>query len=1158
MDIYTTSFCLPRSSALSTDLVASPSSSFDLAPQSPTSAQPAQQAQQAQQRAQGHQASQSDGAVAVATPSAAASSASPTEASSATRGHSTSSSVGSGQGAAGTDATSVTGGGGATGNGTTGGDGSQTDGTSAAGTAPTSKRNSVDFNDAMQRLCVDTMAAHQCIVSFTPIEPTSPVVGAPPHTPSMETNGAAGQAGEKPGKMYNVHLSGGYQQVMAARGHVLRESPFKRKSVVKVPRAEVLDGKENVKVEMRRKLDEIASLTKAHLAIVGQATASIGFGLETERNVEIVITGPYESVEQARVRLLVLLDELSGLHSEVCEIDYKLHPILSGRKRCVIQTIQEETATNIYFPTPLSGVLGQKNLSLLAKQNLIFITGEFFGVQRARDMLFQVSLHKSKCIISRDTAILPRKLDWMLSDRLEDIKQIMNDNGTFISFPPIGSQASLISVYGDHRVNIERTIRSIMALACQFYVASFWLLPASFDVFMPPPTINPAQIPPILRHISVTSGAEAVFKSNCFEFHGLESEVRAAVQLVLELDFVKAFHHEIRFQIELANEHREFISGKKNGKLNKIMKSANVKIKFETFNDYNFLIDVAGNDPGVLHGLTMLQEELPAEISFHVPEAYHKRIIGVGGKNIQRIMKKYGVYVKFSNAEEFAALGGYNDNEDNVVARTPAKNAMNLEHLKQSVMELVAPKDKDFIVETVSIPRRYHRTLLGEKAIFIHDIEAKTNSHVRFPNKETASDVVSIFGPESQVHIAAQMLLDHVPFEAEYRLPHSTEMANLALSQDFVSLTEKIKRDLNITILPWVDRSGGNEETIIRFCLNRSNVDFLATCRDLVEEYLVQRNINLYPGSLRPRSDSFADVFAPFNSKLLSTSTMTGEGDARPDPRPGSDRKLRLAASSPNIKAIFDANPGGSAGAHPQHPSRYPSAGGPIAEVPPQVEAMGAGPFAPFYPAPPVPRIPPQYAQHQPPPHHHQVSPAHHPHFGPGPFASAVPQPHQMPPHQADYHWGVPRPMQGFPSPVPAAAPGYPSGPVSPAPGAGFAPIGPSHAQSPAARYEDGFRSPLQRSHHGPSASFSVAPSAGAGHVASGYSTLAQSSSVEDKLKDLSATSPSGGRQPRSLAGRAQSLDLSQHAAAFTRASTAPRHEAVDEVASVLGGLGLN
>lgn len=50
--------------------------------------------------------------------------------------------------------------------------------------------------------------------------------------------------------------------------------------------------------------------------------------------------------------------------------------------------------------------------------------------------------------------------------------------------------------------------------------------------------------------------------------------------------------------------------------------------------------------------------------------------------------------------------------------------------------------------ETVSIPRKYHRTLLGEKSIFVHDIEAKTNSRIRFPDKENASDLVTIFGPE--------------------------------------------------------------------------------------------------------------------------------------------------------------------------------------------------------------------------------------------------------------------------------------------------------------------------------------------------------------------------------------------------------------------------
>lgn len=302
-------------------------------------------------------------------------------------------------------------------------------------------------------------------------------------------------------------------------------------------------------------------------------------------------------------------------------------------------------------------------------------------------------------------------------------------------------------------------------------------------------------------------------------------------------------------------------------------------------------------------------------------------------------MKKYGVYVKFSNAEEFAALGGYHQNEDNVIARTPAKNSPSLDQLKAAVMEMVIPKDKDYVVETVSIPRRYHRTLLGEKSIFIHDIEAKTNSVVRFPNKETASDVVSIFGPESQIHIAAQMLLDHVPFEAEYRLPHSETMAQLTLASEFIALQDQIKRDLNIMILPWVDRSGAGEETVIKFLLNRSNVSieknplpvsfiyrqmtdsfhpqqhFLASARDTVEEFLQTQNVSLYSSSHRPRSDSFATSFPFFNSKLLST---LGEAESSSAQSPAVNNGtaysgeterpiLRPAASSPDIKALFEA-----------------------------------------------------------------------------------------------------------------------------------------------------------------------------------------------------------------------------------------------------------
>lgn len=148
----------------------------------------------------------------------------------------------------------------------------------------------------------------------------------------------------------------------------------------------------------------------------------------------------------------------------------------------------------------------------------------------------------------------------MLIDRADDLKTIMTDNATFIQFPPIGSSTSLITVYGENKVNIQRTIRSVMQLvrgcfsyrsaedlltrsfkACQFYVASLWLLPTQFNVLLPQSTLNPAQLSHVLKEISDLSGAEIVYKTMCFEMHGLEHEVRNAVAMVLDLDAVKVF-----------------------------------------------------------------------------------------------------------------------------------------------------------------------------------------------------------------------------------------------------------------------------------------------------------------------------------------------------------------------------------------------------------------------------------------------------------------------------------------------------------------------------------------------------------------------------------------------------------------------------------------
>jgi hypothetical protein len=112
----------------------------------------------------------------------------------------------------------------------------------------------------------------------------------------------------------------------------------------------------------------------------------------------------------------------SGLHAEPVEIDRKLHPIIAGRKRQVLQKIQEETATNIYMPSPLQGYVGPDVLAKASPQvassvspNVIWITGEFFGVQRARDMLYSVSVTKVSIASYREHRLAASPLTDILS-----------------------------------------------------------------------------------------------------------------------------------------------------------------------------------------------------------------------------------------------------------------------------------------------------------------------------------------------------------------------------------------------------------------------------------------------------------------------------------------------------------------------------------------------------------------------------------------------------------------------------------------------------------------------------------------------------------------------------------------------------------------------
>ena len=75
----------------------------------------------------------------------------------------------------------------------------------------------------------------------------------------------------------------------------------------------------------------------------------------------------------------------------------------------------------------------------------------------------------------------------------------------------------------------------------------------------------------MLGDICANSDADISFDKMTFTIYGSDDAVKQALIVLSQIKFVNSTQHQIRVKIELANEHKEFVSGKKNGKINKIM-----------------------------------------------------------------------------------------------------------------------------------------------------------------------------------------------------------------------------------------------------------------------------------------------------------------------------------------------------------------------------------------------------------------------------------------------------------------------------------------------------------------------------------------------------------------------------------------------------------
>ncbi len=141
-----------------------------------------------------------------------------------------------------------------------------------------------------------------------------------------------------------------------------------------------------------------------------------------------------------------------------------MHTLICGRTRKNIKLIESATNTAIYFPPPFPRLYGYTPPGAHRRsEDEIFITGDNSeNIVQAKQKLHELVLNTK--VYVKDVMVSPNKVDSILLDRLDKIRKITENNGSFVLFPQLGTQRGVIRVQGTEILHVERTVRDIMAL----------------------------------------------------------------------------------------------------------------------------------------------------------------------------------------------------------------------------------------------------------------------------------------------------------------------------------------------------------------------------------------------------------------------------------------------------------------------------------------------------------------------------------------------------------------------------------------------------------------------------------------------------------------------------------------------------------------------
>ncbi|CAF0851685.1 unnamed protein product [Didymodactylos carnosus] len=518
------------------------------------------------------------------------------------------------------------------------------------------------------------------------------------------------------------------------------------------------------------------SIQKLCTQIEKETTTNITFFYK-DQTLVISITGKPNSVRTAQMLILNKLQTRVRLH---VNIPPEYHRYIIGTKGTTLQKLENDTLTKIAVPQQDS------------KSDAIIVTGSKDGARLCEQKILDI--YHQQANKGYERLVIPCLYHPWIKHHLQE--QLSNELNVIIDIPPSIKQTDEISIRGADREFVEQAKMKIMHYYNEQLKDKIMIFPLDIpkqqhrfilgkkgaglklifdatdvEIKIPPQeedtltiqanSVTLVQVDAPRWMHSVVRGDRNViidrlkdqypdvklfFRDNRIDVEGPPEEVEAVrTQIQKAIDELK-LNNTTYEELDIDPQYYKQLIGKNQIRLYELQDETGCDIRFPAFDSNNRIVKLMGSATSVekakqllLDRVVRLVNERTTDVS--IEPQYYPQIFG--SKKLEEIRQKFhDVRITFPDVNDKSNKVQLRGNKDDVEKCT--------RYLQQKV--------KDMYSLDMSVPKKFHRIIIGKGGANIQKIREETDVRIDIPPDDQDSELIKISGKKLDVEKAKKMI----------------------------------------------------------------------------------------------------------------------------------------------------------------------------------------------------------------------------------------------------------------------------------------------------------------------------------------------------------------------------------------------------------------